>query len=540
MEKEAQEVMKKRSAEGQGKKATQLSDGLELPGKNQKENQDKVTGEETRTKWWEHESRVNSEIGVKGVQKTKIMMDKEKDEKKETAAEKLTKKKECLKLDKRKLAALEGRNKAIGAFKKARENLIVVQQAMNNVKPYDPSTEATVYTNKGNNCQMQPKYHIGEPFSTSREGCEEKCTEQKEACHAFNLQGPTCQMLRPGAVGDHVECLVNDVTGKKECNPEVPSDCNIYQKISGPGSNSGLKERMEDKLGEVGQYPAIPPSPETNNNGRHSASRQLLGGGGGGAAAPVPVPTRRPTPAPTPNMILMELKAKGDERQSKTEMLELKHELTAKTEEKTQARDAERKVKEATQKTKAKEENSKQAAIAEHIAMEKQKKTELAEGTRKAHNAESTMQEANTKAANADTQARHCEGEMYRRRRTCACDDQGGEELGEPKWARKGRRLLVATPAPYSKANFVADKLKMANWERRRYQRRRYVAPTAAARRRRYAFPAPPPPARIPGAVCPCCSPNQTPKSTACQLKDAKALEATEKKPDPVPAEKGA
>jgi len=249
-------------------------------------------------------------------------------------------------------------------------------------------------------------------------------------------------------------------------------------------------------------------------------------------------------------------------------------------------------------------------AIAEHTAEEKKVKDTLAASQQRANNKQESMQEANNKAATADTQARHCEGELYRRRRTCACDDMGGGEerdlmeargtsdatqsgwgrtstkrerkvsakRGSPdgrtetiraspqRYARAeistGRQLLGIfdnipllgsgrrrtphptpyptrpptprpsphptphpTPPPYSAAEFAIDKKKMHNWERRRYVRRRYVKPSVVDRRRRYAFPTPPPPARLPGAVCPCCPANQKPKSQACVIADEKAEE---------------
>lgn len=85
----------------------------------------------------------------------------------------------------------------------------------------------------------------------------------------------------------------------------------------------------------------------------------------------------------------------------------------------------------------------------------------------------------------------------------------------------------MPTPPPYSEAQQKIDSKKMQNWERRRYVRRRNVPPTAADRRRRYKFPTPPPPARLPGAVCPCCPANQKAedKSMACQVADTKEKE---------------
>jgi hypothetical protein len=239
------------------------------------------------------------------------------------------------------------------------------------------------------------------------------------------------------------------------------------------------------------------------------------------------------------------------------------HSQAKAAQEKLEAQQREKQIKKDNKAQIAAESQTKQQAIATNLANEKQKKQELGEAERKAHNAEEKMQEANSKAADAAVQSRHCEGEMYRRRRTCACDDIGGAG---------GRRLLYVpnvvsaaassvattlgistptspptppptTPAPtppptmaptlpvttggsqVSQADQEIAQKKMDNWERRRYVRRRYVKPSAADRRRRYAFPAPPPPARLPGAVCPCCTPapDGTPDpKPACQ-KAAKA-----------------
>merc|ERR1719502_1646042 len=124
------------------------------------------------------------------------------------------------------------------------------------------------------------------------------------------------------------------------------------------------------------------------------------------------------------------------------------------------------------------------------------------------------MKERNLKAADADTQARKCEGNLLRRRRTCAC----GEEM------RAGRRLLAE--AAVETEEEYAFSAMATGWERRRYVRRRYVAPSSVDRRRRLNFPAPPPPARIPGAVCPCCPKKVAgvARSRACQLADAKEM----------------
>ena len=68
--------------------------------------------------------------------------------------------------------------------------------------------------------------------------------------------------------------------------------------------------------------------------------------------------------------------------------------------------------------------------IAESLAIESSSKASLATASRLAENAQVAMQEANTKAADADTQARFCEGNKFRRRRTCACDDTVPPEKG--------------------------------------------------------------------------------------------------------------
>jgi len=135
---------------------------------------------------------------------------------------------------------------------------------------------------------------------------------------------------------------------------------------------------------------------------------------------------------------------------------------------------------------------------AELKAAVKTKETEMS-------TAETEMKESNEKAAEADTEYRNCGGAILRRRRTCLCDgplDNDEEiELGE------------TDDASYEEQQV---------YERRRYVRRRYVEPSGD--RRRYNGPgagsiAP----TMPGTVCPCCPPGQTPKSTACMVADAQA-----------------
>merc|ERR1712196_481323 len=123
-------------------------------------------------------------------------------------------------------------------------------------------------------------------------------------------------------------------------------------------------------------------------------------------------------------------------------------------------------VKRANANAKAAEANSKSMAQAKLLADEKRNKRGLKAAERRVQNAGTKMKERNLKAADADTQARKCEGNLLRRRRTCACDDAGGEEM------RAGRRLLA--DAAVETEEEYAFSAMATGWERRRYVRRRY------------------------------------------------------------------
>jgi len=201
-------------------------------------------------------------------------------------------------------------------------------------------------------------------------------------------------------------------------------------------------------------------------------------------------------------------------------------ELQRKAGEKAEEGEREKLQKGDEERTVKSEQSMKKGAKAAAASNENAKKEALAEADRKAKNAENKMQESNVKAADADTQNRKCEGAMFRRRRTCACDDMPGRKMllddeveevrlgegtGTPPHLEGIEKQSTMAKAGHQSAmaNIAADEVrgkKEANYERRRYVRRRYVKPTAADRRRRYAFPAPPPPARVPGKVCPCCT----------------------------------
>jgi len=488
MQKHSKEHTSKKTAEKDGKRNDKMSEGLELPAKRLKEKYNKKDNEERRYKWTSHEDRVTAEYAQKGTLKTESYKIQESDFKKTKAAEEKVLKEECAVLEKKKMGIMEGRNKAVAAFNTAREKLITSQNGLNNVKPYDPSTEKPMYVNAGDGCVVMNEWIVAPgQAAASKDQCEQLCNDKGAHCGGFNYpHNNQCDLLKPGGVGKHPECVMQS-NGKCVQNPPQPQGCTVWQKISGPGSQG-----------------------DTLRVDRSLSSRRLLFGG---ATKIFSNPAPPQTPPPTPDPQEAEQKAQGRARAENVERAQKEHAKASAEQEKQDQADQEKQTKVNKQNALAQEASTKNAAIAENLANEKQKKTDTAEAERHAHNAEAKMQEANSKAANADTQSRHCEGEMYRRRRTCACDDQAG--VGQVL-AAGGRRLL-SEDLDYGKSNGVAATItpdaaeiaakKLSNWERRRYVRRRYVAPTAADRRRRAEFPAPPPPARLPGAVCPCCSP---------------------------------
>jgi len=151
---------------------------------------------------------------------------------------------------------------------------------------------------------------------------------------------------------------------------------------------------------------------------------------------------------------------------------------------------------------------------AKKVDDEKGLKDSLKKAEEAAKTKESEMQEANQKAAEADTDMRNCGGSMLRRRRTCACDDPPAG-IGREEEEEEDELGETSETAP------------LEAYERRRYVRRRYQEPNPADRRRAYSGPgsgseAP----RMPGKVCPCCPPNQKPKTTACMVAEAQAAAA--------------
>lgn len=161
--------------------------------------------------------------------------------------------------------------------------------------------------------------------------------------------------------------------------------------------------------------------------------------------------------------------------------------------------------------------DEKAAADALHAAAERaQKHTESKEQERilkakvkksekDAHFAEDEMQEANVKAAEADTANRKCEGQMFRRRRTCACDD-----VREREEALEEDELVLGEDS--NTANSGDGNVQ--EWVRRRYAN----SPVSATG-------GTPDAVRIPTSLCPCCpilKAGET-KSAACRLADDKA-----------------
>merc|ERR1712159_847946 len=505
------ELKEKRGQEKGGKKVENINDHMELPGKKIKEGYQKKANDLVRTNWFKHEQRVTDELAVKSRMKTERMIANEQSDKKGAKLAEAENKKVCKSLLAKKVSALERRHKAISAFSAARRGLIKAQATLNGQKT--TIEEAPSYQNKGNECQTQSKYHVGARFSTSKAGCEKACSAKGKACHAFNTWEGNCQLLRHGAVGDHLECPTNRVTGEREC-PNKLNNCNLYQKVTGPGSEESL---VEDNL-ELGDDDSVELTAEDSLRTGVGLWRRRRRGSGffGGIANSISNGWSHLTGKEKKDKKAARDRAersnKAKERNAKARERSAK-ERNDKTRQKNAEKNKKAAVRRANANAKAAEANSKSMAQAKLLADEKRNKRGLKAAERRVQNAGTKMKERNLKAADADTQARKCEGNLMRRRRTCACDDAGGEEM------RAGRRLLA-------EAAVETEEEESTGWERRRYVRRRYVAPSSVDRRRRLNFPAPPPPARIPGAVCPCCPKKVAgvARSRACQLADAKEM----------------
>merc|ERR1711871_1040212 len=510
-DKAKKELKEKRGQEKGGKKVENINDHMELPGKKIKEWYQKKANDLVRNNWFKHEQRVTDELAVKSRMKTERMIANEQSDKKGAKLAEAENKKVCKSLLAKKVSALERRHKAISAFSAARRGLIKAQATLNGQKT--TIEEAPSYQNKGNECQTQSKYYVGGRFSTSKAGCEKACSAKGKACHAFNTWEGNCQLLRHGAVGDHLECPTNRVTGEREC-PNKLNNCNLYQKVTGPGSEESL---VEDSL-ELGDDDSVELTAEDSLNTGVGLWRRRRRGSGffGGIANSISKGFSHLTGKEKKDKKAARDRAersnKAKEKSAKVIEKSAK-ERNDKTKQKNAEKNKKAAVKRANANAKAAEANRKSMAQAKLLADEKRNKRGLKAAERRVQNAGTKMKERNLKAADADTQARKCEGNLARRRRTCACDDAGGEEM------RAGRRLLA-------EAAVETEEEESTGWERRRYVRRRYVAPSSVDRRRRLNFPAPPPPARIPGAVCPCCPKKVAgvARSRACQLADAKEM----------------
>jgi len=491
------ELRMKRKQEADGEKIEQIANVMEMPGKKIKENQQKRSNEALISNWASHQQRITDELGTKSKAQTDKMIIEEVSQKKLGKADMELQTKTCVKVTDAKVDALEKREKAISKFSQARTALIEAQAAANGGGK--EVVEETAYVNKGPECQLQDQYFVGEKVAASATNCKEKCTEAGKTCNAYNSWKGNCQLLKAGAVGDHVECPVNEKTGEKECPLKPLEECTIFQKISGPGSEGR-------ELGESSQAPAVIIQPPP--------------GGCNGKVATVPAEVSGGAAAKTLErngkceQIVQEATEKVTEKAAKAKVTgDLNQAALAKTDEANAKKMGDEQAEKGTSEL-ANEGKTKQTAINSLVSAEEQTKTALKNAERQAANAETKMQEANSKAADKDTQARKCEGSMLRRRRTCACDDAPStmtselDELGEAEDDELG-----TTP-------------ENSNWERRRYVRRRYVEPSATDRRRRLEFPAPLDGTRLPGRVCPCCPQGQSPKSTQCQLADAKAEQA--------------
>lgn len=504
MKKFVRENGEKRKMQARGKRDEAISEAIEMPGKKQKEGYDKQTNKESRNKWKNHEMRQLDELHQKGEFKTKQYMKKEEAVKKVAEVKEKKTREECAILETKKVKKMELRNKALSAFSDAREKLILQQDALNGIKPYSPEREEPRFINKGHKCVYESASTVKANYDNILipNACQEQCGPKPD-CIAINFHNaPTirCVLLKTGALSD-------------PSPPYENQGCDLYQKIAGPGSgppDPTKRLSTQRKLLGGGSDP-LPPqaqtpswvtaisAPNPTSRPTHMPSTPVLSvahqrrllGGGSDPPPPTPHPTAHPTHIPTyhpATIAAMERKKEMDEKQAERSIKQAaeqraQHEL----EQKRLANDGNEKI-----QAEVEHKDAQKAAIA---AQEVTAKKDLAEAERKAHNAEGKMQEMNTKLAEFDTQVRHCEGEIYRRRRTCICDDDEQKLLGENN-ARNEPSLPV-------------DSLELTqktedNWDRRRYIRRRYVTPSPNDRRRRYEFATADEPARIPAKVCPC------------------------------------
>merc|ERR1712159_55318 len=412
------ELKEKRGQEKGGKKVENINDHMELPGNKIKEGYQKKANDLVRTNWFKHEQRVTDELAVKSRMKTERMIANEQSDKKGAKLAEAENKKVCKSLLAKKVSALERRHKAISAFSAARRGLIKAQATLNGQKT--TIEEAPSYQNKGNECQTQSKYYVGGRFSTSKAGCEKACSAKGKACHAFNTWEGNCQLLRHGAVGDHLECPTNRVTGEREC-PNKLNNCNLYQKVTGPGSEESLVEdSLELELGDsMG-------TKDANQLGYAKKIRAGISRGWSHLTGKEKKDKKAARDRAERSNKAKERSAKARERSAK--------ERNDKTRQKNAEKNKKAAVRRANANAKAAEANSKSMAQAKLLADEKRNKRGLKAAERRVQNAGTKMKERNLKAADADTQARKCEGNLLRRRRTCACDDAGGEEMRAGRW----------------------------------------------------------------------------------------------------------
>jgi len=495
------EVSKKHKALRDGKRADHIAEHLELPGKMEKERYLKHQMKVVRGSFMEHEEAVTMEIGKKGEKKTEDMIKYERAKKKQKKAADEELSSQCKSLDMKKMFSLEKRNKAIGKYKKARENAIVAKAALEQKPPYDPSKEKPHYINKGRHCQVQgEKYWLGGIVRGGQDTCKTRCSGDAQ-CAGYNYQNGGerhgCQLLRGGkdAIVDHGSV---DIPGEKAQN------CNIYEKVGGPG---GSTERLGSSRSVVG------------------GKRRLLGGGQ--LPAPAPVSTKGGNGlgegeigeiSPNRNIDpvqerLEKQQTAGIERQQKLTAMTNEHNTKAEQQELEEEEKKEAKIQKENKAATIKEANEKQQVIAMAAANEKSAKTMLSEAELQVNAMKGDMDAANSEAAKADTAARHCEKEQYRRRRTCACDDLPGqkgssvsEQLGEEQSSPGGSDTIEISQK-------TASQPVQAN-----YIRRRVVQPSAVDRRRRVALVSRRRAMRMPAAVCPCCPPNEDPPSQVCVI----------------------
>jgi len=539
MEKQARETKAKKEAIMEGKKEEYRETRLKIPAYRSNEEHQKRVGSELRHEFVDHQNRITYEIDQKGQVELQRMKSHETAYKKAKQSGEALVDNQCENLQKTRVKVMEARNKKVAAFSAARKNLLSSQGAANGTPPYDPSKEAAVYVDKGKKCESRREFLVTAMVVPDLDLCKLACTEKGAYCGGINYpvdKDPlNCELLKPGAVqAPSPQCVENAQTGACEV-PGRSANCNIYDKISGPGSSSlppaslgeislvqvPVQDESEASLVDLGSgllsptTPAISQTPEPDlglelalsdaaiPDGHQGASRKMLFFKSIFGKSPSPpnpmiavengVKVERANKVRAEAAKAAEGTQKRVERETKTQaelMSKRRAELAAKE-----------KIRETAEKASRRFEASNKAKLKiEHMAAKKELNKKVAEAERKSSNAEGEMQEANVKAADADVQSRHCEGEKDRRRRTCACDDPKG-----------GGRRLLSEPNPIpvgeiSEASEIANK-KLLNWERRRYVRRRFVEPSSADRRRRYIYPSPPPPPRIPGEICPCCTP---------------------------------